>query len=174
MIRLIPHTRSWELCFVEASPHQTNFTICSRSPSLGGADLGSGFWDPPLFCASVAPYLPLEIKAALPQGKKIGFWRLPGASCWVDLNYICVCVCMCACSTQREIWDMSSSGACLGLFFAGKPGQSWRGSSSTAPAPPSPWNSDACWQGHLQALSGRWPVAAADTHCLWATSRLYL
>lgn len=83
----------------------------------------------------------------------------------MDLNYSCVCVRTCACSTQQEIWDMSSLGACPGLLFAGKPGQSWRGPSSTAPAPPSPWNSDACWQGHLQALSGRWPVAAADTHC---------
>lgn len=76
----------------------------------------------------------------------------------MDLNYSCVCVRTCACSTQQEIWDMSSLGACPCLLFAGKPGQSWRGPSSTAPAPPSPWNSDACWQGHLQArvAAGLW------------------
>lgn len=169
MIPWMPHTKAWEPHFVEASPHQINFMTCSRSPAWKEQSWSGkpGFWAPPLFHASLAPYLPLEIKAAPPQGKKIGFLRLPGAPCWVDLNYICVCTC----STQQEIWDRSSLGVCLGLLFAEKPGQSWRGPSSAAPAPLSPWHSDASWQGHWWALSGHWPVAAADTRCLLATSR---
>lgn len=156
--------------------HHIRPSLCSRSPAWKEQSWRGkpSFWAPPLFNASLVPYLPLEIKAAPSQGKKNGFLRQPGAPCWVDLNYICACMHTCACSTQQEIWDRSSLGACPGLLFAGKPGQSWRGPSSAAPAPLSPWYSDASWQGHWQALSGRWPAVSFDTHCLWATSRLCL
>lgn len=122
-------------------------------------------------CLSLISHL--RSKLYILKGKKWVF-EAAGAPCWVDLNYICVCLCTCACSTQQEIWDGSSLGTCLGLLSAEKPGQSWRGPKSAVPAPPSPWHADACWQGHWRALSGSWPVAAADTHCLWATSCLCL
>ena len=83
--------------------------------------------------------------------------------------HVCVCVPMLHPAGnlgQEQLGCMSGSLLCWetrpelgGSGGGGRP-------SSVALAPPSPWHLDACQQGQWWTVSGRWPMAAAATHCL--------